>query len=40
MKNAFVIATFVFNEMEEKFPVLWQMTISSINIVKMSELVK
>jgi hypothetical protein len=39
MKNAFVIATVVFDEMEGKFLVLWQMTISSINI-KISELIK
>jgi hypothetical protein len=40
MKGAFVIAPFVFDEMEGKFPVLWQMTISGINIIKVSELVK
>jgi hypothetical protein len=40
MKNTFVIPTVVFNEMEGKFPVPRQMSISTINIIKTSELVK
>jgi hypothetical protein len=36
MKNAFVIAPVVFDDMEEKFPVLWKVTISGINIIKIS----
>jgi hypothetical protein len=40
MKNALVIATVIFNEIQGKFCVLWHMTLSGINIIKIPEWVK